>query len=479
MVEHSKLFNDIRQALYDSFPLRADALFNLLDSLSGRRSAGSVAELSLESPFERQYSSLYDAVDCFFIASDEDRMPDERNKKALERIKILLPALPEPVKRPFRLTGIDATPALRPYAERMPDRGIQYYPNPAPGNKPVGVGHSYSVLALLPEREACDPPWVIPVSCVRIPTDKTANRVAAAQMTALLNDSDLPFKGELTVNTADSGYSKAYYLSPVGEFDNHVEVARVAKNRKFYRIAPSKDPHPGHGGHPRWFGDVFDLKDESTWGVPDEESETEWKRKSGQQFTVQLQRWDNLLMRGKRDAPMHRHPFDLIRCQVLDGEGKAVFRNTLWLIVLGKRRREVSSLHAYEVYRQRYDMEHFFRFGKNKLLLGHNQTPELEHEENWWELVCLAYAQLWLAMPLSQTLPRPWERYLPAWKERHIPGPAQVQRDYERIIRQFGTPARAPKPRGNSPGRRKGVSPVERPRQPIIFKSRAPPEVAV
>ena len=70
MVEHSKLFNDIRQALYDSFPLRADALFNLPDSLSGRRNAESVAELSLESPFERQYGSLYDAVDCFFIASD-------------------------------------------------------------------------------------------------------------------------------------------------------------------------------------------------------------------------------------------------------------------------------------------------------------------------------------------------------------------------------------------------------------------------
>ena len=48
MCEHSELLKAIRQAIYDSFPFRADALFNLLDSLSGRQNAQSVAELSLE-----------------------------------------------------------------------------------------------------------------------------------------------------------------------------------------------------------------------------------------------------------------------------------------------------------------------------------------------------------------------------------------------------------------------------------------------
>ena len=158
MGEQSELFKAIRQAIYNSFPSRADALFSLLDSLSGRQKAQSVAELSLESLFERQYSSVYDAIDSFFIASSPDEADKEREEKALERVKILLPALPKPEKRAFWLTGIDATPALRPYADTLADRGITHYPNPAPGNKPIGVGHSYSILALLPERESRSPP---------------------------------------------------------------------------------------------------------------------------------------------------------------------------------------------------------------------------------------------------------------------------------------------------------------------------------
>ena len=477
MYEQPGLFKSIRQAIYDSFPSRADALFSLLDSLSGRQKAQSIVELSLETLFERQYSSVYDAIACFFTASDSNEASQERQEKALERVEILLPALPKPEKRPFWLTGIDATPALRPYAKTLSDRGITHYPNPAPGNKPIGVGHSYSVLALLPEREEHSPPWVVPLNCMRIPTQQTANKIAAAQMTGLLSDTDLPFGLELTVNTADSGYSKAYYLSPVYQFDNHVEVQRVAKNRVFFRIAPPPEPHPGHGGRTKRFGEAFDLKDESTWGESDEEAETDWETCTGRKLQVKLQRWNDLLMHGKQDAPMCECPFDLIRCQVFDQQGKAVFKNTLWLIVVGKRRHEVSTHAAYKAYRQRYDLEHLFRFGKNKLLLDRYQTPEVEREENWWELVFLAYTQLWLASPLCAVLPKPWERNLPEWKEGRLPGPGQVQRDYERIIRVVGTPVCEPKPRGNSPGRQKGTSPGKRLRHPVIFKSRAPPEV--
>lgn len=295
-------------------------------------------------------------------------------------------------------------------------------------------------------------------------------------MKSLLNDNDLPFGDEFTVNAADSGYSKAFYLSPIYRFENHVEVQRVAKNRTFFRIAAPPDPHPGHGGRTKHFGEAFKLNDESTWGEPVEETETDWMTRSGRQLRVQLQRWNDLLMHGKQKAPMCQHPFDLIRCQVFDQQGKQVFKNTLWLIVVGKRRREVGTIDVYEAYRQRYDLEHLFRFGKSKLLLDCYQTPETEREENWWELGFLAYTQLWLASPLCALLPKPWERNLPEWKEGRLPGPAQVQRDYERIIRAVGTPVNVPKPRGNSPGRPKGTSPGKRIRQLIVFKSRAPPE---
>jgi len=207
MSEYATIFKAIRQSLYDGFQSRADAIFNLLDSLSGNQKAQSVVELSLESPFDRGYNSLYDAVQFFFVGSSPDKAVEERREKALDRVKCLLPAIPKPVQRPFWLTGTDATPALRPYANTLPDRGVVYYPNPAPGNNPIGVGHNYSIVALLPEPGIRTPPWVVPLSCERIATEMTANDVAVAQMTALLNDPDLPFGDELTVNVADSGYS--------------------------------------------------------------------------------------------------------------------------------------------------------------------------------------------------------------------------------------------------------------------------------
>ena len=115
---------------------------------------------------------------------------------------------------------------------------------------------------------------------------------------------------------------------------------------------------------------------------------------------------------------------------------------------------------AYQAYCQRYDLEHFFRFGKTKLLLDRYQTPCVEHEEHWWQVVCLAYIQLWLAAPLAVWFPRPWERYAVTEAARAVPGPGQVQRQFERIIRQLGTPAQLPK-RGVIPlGGRRGTVPV-------------------
>lgn len=179
----------------------------------------------------------------------------------------------------------------------------------------------------------------------------------------------------------------------------------MATNRVFHRF-PCEASAAAGGRHPTWYGVPFELKNEATWGTPDDAAEVSWETRAGRKLTVKLQRWHDLLMPGKRDAPMHQRPFDLIRCQVQDAQGQPVFKKTLWLLVLGKRRREVSTVVAYEAYRQRYDMEHFFRFGKNRLLLDRLQTPDLAHEESWWELVCLAYASTGSAQVSSLHWPR-------------------------------------------------------------------------
>jgi hypothetical protein len=237
-------------------------------------------------------------------------------------------------------------------------------------------------------------------------------------------------------------------------------------------IAPAAagpTPAAAPPGHPPWYGERFVLKDPTTWGPPAATAETTCRTKQGREYQVHLQGWPNLRMRGKRGLPMHQHPFTLIRAIVVDKQGQPVFKRALWLIVLGARRAELSLVAAWEAYGQRYDLEHYFRFGKQRLLLAAFQTPEVAHEENWVHLVQLAMVLLWLGRDLVEVQFHPWERYLPP----PAPGaaaPSQVQRGWARIIRQIGTPARTPKRRGKATGRATGTRRERRPRQKVVKK---------
>lgn len=166
---------------------------------------------------------------------------------------------------------------------------------------------------------------------------------------------------------------------------------------------------------------------------------------------------------------MHNVPFTLVRIRCLKPNGKSAFKKDLWLIIVGKRRDELNLLDLYEAYRQRFDIEHYFRFGKQKLLMTAFQTPDVDREENWWQIVQIAYTQLWLAAPLAQQLPRPWEKYLPQ-PEGQIATPSQVQRDFGRITRQLGTPANSPKVRHKGTGRPLGSTLPPRPRHSVVKK---------
>jgi hypothetical protein len=144
----------------------------------------------------------------------------------------------------------------------------------------------------------------------------------------------------------------------------------------------------------------------------------------------------------------------------------------MWLIVMGDHRDEISAIQTYQAYRQRFDLEHTFRFKKQNLLLSDFETPEVEHEQQWVQLVMLAYVQLWAAHILAVSLPRPWEVSVNPDPSARI-SPSKVQQDWNRIISQLGTPAAAPKPRGISPGRQLGHSQTPRPRFPVVKKTKS------
>lgn len=506
------ILSQFRDDMYAWFPHRADALMDLVDALSSSPGARSVVELSENPLFRRQYGSVHDGIEHLFVPQSEASCLRERQDLEQAFVRLLAPYLPTP-QHGFWLLGIDVTPASRPFARTLSDRGFVYRPNPVKGVKPITIGHQYSVVVLFPEKDRRDdPPWVLPLLVNRVSTTQTKRAAGLVQLGRLLTDETLPFHDELCVTVADSDYSAVTFLGGVAVYPNLVTIARFAANRKVYRRATSSEGAHGRG-HPRWFGAPMLLKDPTTWDEPDDLAQTTFTTRKGQVHTVHLEGWHDLLLRGKRGLPMHTHPFTLVRAHVLNDQGQPVFRRPLWLIVFGQRRKELSLCEIWETYGQRYDVEHFFRFGKQRLLMDAYQTPETAHEENWWTLVQLAYWQLWIARNEAMSLPRPWERYLPRFqamrrasvptespsvnmtsgadesapkdialtsatpsppkqaKASCVPSPSDVQRDFGRIIRQIGTPARPPKPRGKAPGRRAGERVVLRVRVPIVKKS--------
>jgi len=457
--EHVTQLKQFRQQVYQNFNKRADTLMDLVDALSSQEHARSVVELSLEEHFRRGHSALFKAISEWEWANNH-------------LAALAGPHLPQPQQHEFWLLGMDVTPLPRTSARTLEDRGFVYRPTAIKGNKPITIGHQYSTVVLHPEKENDRAaPWVVPLSNRRIKTWEDKEVVGAEQIEALLSDESLPFHGQLCVEVEDSGYSKPAYLSANRHHTNLVSIVRSRSNRTYYH-QPDPETLSETSGHPTWYGEAFSLKDRQTWHDPDEVAVTTHTSCRGRTFTVVIQAWHNMLMRGKRKPypmPMHQYPFTLVRICLYDEHGKLALRRPLWLLVVSKRRHELSLLDIYHAYTQRFDIEHFFRFGKQKLLLDHFQTPIVSHEETWWQLAHLTYLQLWVAKDCAQSLPRPWERSLPAAKERITP--TYVQRDMKRIIRQIGTPASVPKRRGYSPGWEEGRPRPRRDRLAVVKKT--------
>jgi hypothetical protein len=459
-------FEQFREQVYQGFPRHADALLELLDALCSQTNARSVAELSLEPVFRREYSSVYKAIDSVVAANwtETERRASER--AWLQRIAAHIPPA---ARQTYWLFGTDTTSAPRPFARTLADRGFVYQPNTLRGNKPVTIGHRYSMLAHLPEKQPGDPAWVVPLDMRRVATHAAEDEVGRAQLALVLDDETLPWHGELCVHVGDSRYSTPAYLSAAGAHDNLVTISRLRRRRTVHRQPPPATGPPQRG-HPVWCGEPFKLHDAQTWHEPDETTSVSLTNQKGQPYTITITAWDEMLMRGQHNAPTHDRPFTLLHVMSYDTTGQPLKEHPVWLAVGGQRRRELSLRQAQACYAQRYDLEHCFRFGKQRLLLTTFQTPDVRREQNWWRLVQLAAVQLWLARDLVEVLPRPWERYLPR-RSSTTASPSATQRGFGRFIRQLGSPARSPQRRGYSPGRASGTRLRPRVRAPVIKKS--------
>ena len=150
---------------------------------------------------------------------------------------------------------------------------------------------------------------------------------------------------------------------------------------------------------------------------------------------------------------------------------RPIFKHPIWIGIIGQK--EISTRQVYDAYQRRFDIEHFFRFGKRKLLLNSFQTPKLENEENWLWVAALSQWMLYFAKQYAAYHPLPWEK-----KSRELLSPSDVQRDYGRIIKEIEQQASFPKRRGNSKGRAFGTKLPKRRCYKIVRKLKFKPNKA-
>ena len=221
------MFKHFRDRVYHFFPSRRDAAMDLVDSLSSNRTASSVVELSLSPLHRRNYCSITRVLDEYM---SKDVIVAGQQKRELTNL--LSSACPSMQQRRFHLFAVDCTPEPRVFSPTLEDRSYVYAPNTIYGNKPITLGHKYSITVYLPEK-ANAPPWLIPLACTRIDSTKNSERVGMEQIAACIQ-SQSDFTNQLSVSLGDSAYNNSLCLSIAKNNVNQIHISRSRNNKKYF-----------------------------------------------------------------------------------------------------------------------------------------------------------------------------------------------------------------------------------------------------
>ncbi len=388
----------------------------------------------------------------------------------------------------FYLLNTDSSPIFRPHSPTLPQRKYVHKPNnQIKGNKPVEVGYEFSCIGLSARRPLygiSEAPWNLPLSMRLIPYEENKNGFTARQVKDLLNNKGLPLNNSLVVNALDSKYASPEYIAETYDQQDLINIIRMASNRNVWKMLDEaeqdkrREKNASNRGAKAIYGEQNKLNKVEEWSLsPAKQTDFGIKLTNGRNCIVRIFVWEDMLIRSKRGKNMKDKPFSLIRIQLLDAESEQpIFKKSMWLGVWGKRAKELNEEEIYWSYRNRYDIEHFFRFGKQKLLLDKFQTPDEEHLQNWLEVVSLSYWSLWVGQSeASHGCPK-WQKYDKNTKNRFEHklkvSPSQVQMQMTRIILGFDQTPFLPKLQINGKGRQLGQTMPERQKYPVLKKGK-------
>jgi len=428
---------EFRQAVYAHGLLaRRDALFELLDALVTTGAVSSFAMLSQSDRFRRKWPSIYAAI-------EDGRLDSEWLRKDLAQ---------RASKTGICVYALDGSSWPRPRAHTLEDRQFVFQASSDVNGGTVTIGYPYSMLEWIVEAHSS---WSLPVDVRRVDSRKTAQEVGAEQIQALA-EARCAFLEALDIVACDGKYGNSGFLRSVKGLRCGI-VARLRCDRVL-RQAPPPPPLRKKRGRPKVHGKRFAFKEPETWGTPDEIIELQ----DGRWGQVRLERWNNLHEQKGTDVP-----YDVVRASVhLEREQPPA---ALWLAWLTPQSvpqgQELNAETIWRAYDHRWPIEPGFHFRKETLGWTMPIFQSKEAGDRWTEITALATWIVYLARPLVEDTPYPWQ------KPQQQLTPQRVQQSIRPVFAQIASPARPPKPRGKASGWPKGKPRTPKQRFPVVKKT--------
>jgi hypothetical protein len=227
------------------------------------------------------------------------------------------------------------------------------------------------------------------------------------------------------------------------------KLMRLRSNLCLYSAPPA---YSGRG-RPSKHGAKFKLNDPLSWWNADQTIELN-DSKLGK---LRLRQWHNLHFRNSA-----AHGMTLILLERLDINRNHRQARPFWLVWIGEHQPELENI--WQQYLRRFAIDHWYRLIKQTL---HWTLPQLSTPsqcDSWSDLMPLLTWQLWLAQELVRDYHLPWQKPLTNLT------PGRVAQSMFSLLFKIGTPACAPKRRGNSKGWPTGKSRHKKTRYPVVKK---------
>ena len=357
--------------------------------------AKTVVELSLNRFFKRQYSSLFRAIGGYFTSRQNNKNREEERGKVREGIKrfLLESALEGCVG--VHSFAIDITGNIKKHSPKSEDRS--YIHSGSIGG--MSIGHNYSVIG---KKE--DEGWVLPVAIDRVPHSENKFDFSVAQAKSVL---DKVPKGDTSIIVGDSAYSCNKFIYNLSKRENVAVITRMRVNKAIYE--KYEDKKEG-SGRKRKYGKKYSLNKPDSLPTPDYVEELEKTTKKGEVVKVRLSLFKGYICRGSKDCTMSDIPINFIRAEAFKENGERKYDRDLWIGIAGKARDKVATLDGFKEYVGRFDLEHFFKFSKSKLLMDKMQSSDPKKDADFMLMTGVAYHVLYKSADLLDEVNiRPWE----------------------------------------------------------------------